>query len=152
MWDENSTTGNTENNLKSLPREEKRNMGSQLMAEKGSRESLYLNGGNNDSMFMHWWERSSIENKTNRTGELQCHVLERARWMRSGDQVKRLALARGMGNREAAVAPAHRKADRWVGMAVRSHRSSPPVASASSGKREVRPSAENEDGKEVLQL
>lgn len=78
--------------------------------------------------------------------------LNRQDGMRSGDQVKRLALARGMGNREAAVAPADRKADRWVELAVQSHRSSPPVASASSGKREVRPSAENEDGKEVLEL
>ena len=66
--------------------------------------------------------------------------------------MKQLALARGMGNREAAAAPADRKADRWVGMAVGGHRSSLPVASASSGKREVRPSAENEDGKEVLEL
>ena len=53
MLEENNTTGNAENILKSLPREEKRKMGSQLMAEKGSRESLYPNGGNNESMFLH---------------------------------------------------------------------------------------------------
>ena len=79
MWEENNTTGNAENILKSLPREEKRKMGWQLMAENGSKESLYPNGGNNDSMFLHWQERPSVEGEPKGAEEQQGPVFEQAR-------------------------------------------------------------------------